>query len=420
MDQTKDTERSTEVVLVVDDVAQGSPTKSLQPSALPPSSQRWATVHSRGGTWTPLRHWSNPRNACYYATLTGIDAEQGLLIGGTGDGNSDLKPSIVKFRTGEQVPLNLPIPLPNLLANHTVDTFDGTVFFILGNYMRASAAPLALVLNRTDGVTASVRRIVFQDPTYYPPSLSHQRTGKFTVARNSSEEGSECEIVVFGGVEKNIANYPRVTNNTYLFNVTDMTWSRVNCPVRPPPRVYHVSCVHENRVMYVYGGAPALATTRPGDDVFGDLWAFDRQKMSWALVAVSGDIPAPRGSAAFVSSGPHLYLYGGFDGLHSFDCMYRFTPATGIWQRLCTPNEQFRNKYPYRYPRWGSASWFSHRAKTLYVSGGFSEWIAADNDEDGCTYELTTESIGFTLEDTSLKLLCARFFATNSDRLRLQ
>ena len=124
---------------------------------------------------------------------------------------------------------------------------------------------------------------------------------------------SNSKAVLFGGATGDTGKYI-MTGDTYLFNILNKSWSKLNVKGVPPsPRAAHHSTNVEQMQMVVYGGA-----TGGGSLASDDLFLLDmrngEEESTWMIVPVVGSTPGRRYGHTIVFSKPHLLVFGGNTG----------------------------------------------------------------------------------------------------------
>lgn len=94
------------------------------------------------------------------------------------------------------------------------------------------------------------------------------------------------KVYVFGGVYNN----EKVSNDLWVFDAINDTWTQVTTTGDiPPPVNEHSSCVADDR-MYVYGGNDFQGI------IYSSLYVLDLQTLEWSVLQSSAEKngPGPR------------------------------------------------------------------------------------------------------------------------------
>ena len=91
------------------------------------------------------------------------------------------------------------------------------------------------------------------------------------------------KVYVFGGVYNN----EKVSNDLWVFDAINDTWTQVTTTGDiPPPVNEHSSCVADDR-MYVYGGNDFQGI------IYSSLYVLDLQTLEWSLLQSSAEKSGP-------------------------------------------------------------------------------------------------------------------------------
>jgi len=114
------------------------------------------------------------------------------------------------------------------------------------------------------------------------------------------------KFILFGGQCSEYACYRQALNDTWTYDLKTNTWTRMNPPVSPPPRLQHnLTYDPHNGVAVLYGG-------RQGSNAYNDLWVYDLGTDTWTQVAT--DVAPPARSLtmlAYDEGARRFVLYGG-------------------------------------------------------------------------------------------------------------
>jgi len=146
-----------------------------------------------------------------------------------------------------------------------------------------------------------------------------------------------------------------------------------------PARTEHSSVVFEDR-LYVFGGF--------GGNYRNDLLSIPlplAPESRFTEVAVSGDIPTPRSAHSMVVYNDHMYIFGGWRGLHSTHSnsdLYKFNFREKIWT-LIPP----KGNVPFR-RRVHNCVVYND---SMYIFGGFDEGQSPSDFNQVYRFDLKTE-----------------------------
>jgi len=134
------------------------------------------------------------------------------------------------------------------------------------------------------------------------------------------------KVYVFGGF-----NVSHDLNDLWRFDIKKNQW-RVIVPRSdlPPARDRH-SMVSTNKNLYVFGGY--------NGNFLNDLYSYNFAENAWSLVQTTapGTLgPTPRRSHSAAMGGNRMYVYGGNDGVQTFDTLWSIDFGSAQWQSMPT------------------------------------------------------------------------------------
>ncbi|KAI4345458.1 hypothetical protein L6164_012582 [Bauhinia variegata] len=116
-----------------------------------------------------------------------------------------------------------------------------------------------------------------------------------TVVRASSV------LILFGGEDAK----RRKLNDLHMFDLKSMTWLPLHCTgTGPSPRCNHVAALHDDKILYIFGGASKSRT-------LNDLYSLDFETMAWSRIKIRGFHPSPRAGCCGLLCGAKWYITGG-------------------------------------------------------------------------------------------------------------
>ena len=118
----------------------------------------------------------------------------------------------------------------------------------------------------------------------------------------------------------------------FFFDTTSKTWQKIQINgYKPGGRACHsLTCV--DTYLYMFGGFNGVRS-------FNKLEVFDIENSHWsALNDVRGSIPVSRDAHAMVVYKDSLYLYGGHDGENYLNDMYEFSIPNKTWTQILASN----------------------------------------------------------------------------------
>ena len=118
----------------------------------------------------------------------------------------------------------------------------------------------------------------------------------------------------------------------FFFDTSSKTWQKIQINgYKPGGRACHsLTCV--DRFLYMFGGFNGVRS-------FNKLEVFDIENGSWAaLNDVRGNVPVSRDAHAMVVYKDSLYLYGGHDGENYLNDMYEFSIPNKTWTQILASN----------------------------------------------------------------------------------
>jgi hypothetical protein len=118
----------------------------------------------------------------------------------------------------------------------------------------------------------------------------------------------------------------------FFFDTTSKTWQKIQINgYKPGGRACHsLTCV--DKYLYMFGGFNGVRS-------FNKLEVFDIENNHWsALNDVRGSVPVSRDAHAMVVYKDSLYLYGGHDGENYLNDMYEFSIPNKTWTQILASN----------------------------------------------------------------------------------
>eukprot|EP00516_Mucochytrium_quahogii_P009441 CAMPEP_0203781450 /NCGR_PEP_ID=MMETSP0099_2-20121227/10244_1 /ASSEMBLY_ACC=CAM_ASM_000209 /TAXON_ID=96639 /ORGANISM=" , Strain NY0313808BC1" /LENGTH=464 /DNA_ID=CAMNT_0050682441 /DNA_START=423 /DNA_END=1820 /DNA_ORIENTATION=+ len=146
-------------------------------------------------------------------------------------------------------------------------------------------------------------------------------------------------MYIFGGYDGRDGNY---FNDVHSFDFETQEWElvRVSQPVggamiMPKPRTDHCLVCHDDS-LYVFGGYD-------GTSRYNDTFAFNLKTRQWSQKNVDQD-PSEKPSRRFGHSGVvhngKLWVFGGWDGRETLNCVWALDLKTEVWTSLDTMKTQ--------------------------------------------------------------------------------
>jgi N-acetylneuraminic acid mutarotase len=153
------------------------------------------------------------------------------------------------------------------------------------------------------------------------------------------------KMYLFGGYDGREGNY---FNDLYEFNFETTTWRRIYArgrsnsvdedeqpvhrgqaewPTEPSPRTDHV-LVSYGDSLYVFGGFDGIKR-------FDEVWAFDINTRVWRVETEEQmNKPTPRFGHTGVVYEDAFWVFGGWDGRDTLDCMWRYDLKARTWDMV--------------------------------------------------------------------------------------
>ncbi|GBE61734.1 kelch repeat protein, putative [Babesia ovata] len=155
-------------------------------------------------------------------------------------------------------------------------------------------------------------------------------------------------------------------NDMDCFDPVTATWTHLSRPYgkKPQPRSAHVM-VTDGRMLYMNGG-------HSGRTHFDDTYTYNVTTHTWTRVDCSGDVhpPAIRGHAACFMNN-EMYVFGGDNGDTVYSTLFVFNPRSCAWRRqtITSDNEPVCRRQRHS---------MMHMNGVMYVFGGYNgrEWIS--------------------------------------------
>ncbi|CAD2100999.1 protein phosphatase containing kelch-like domains, putative [Plasmodium vinckei lentum] len=124
------------------------------------------------------------------------------------------------------------------------------------------------------------------------------------------------KVAIFGGAIGDAGKY-NITDDIYLYDLTQNKWKKLITENTPTARAAHAAACVDEQQLVIYGGA-----TGGGSLSLDDLYILDLrrdQKYSWMAVPTKGVSPGRRYGHVMVYSKPNLIVFGGNDGQHTLN-----------------------------------------------------------------------------------------------------
>ncbi|KAF9605346.1 hypothetical protein IFM89_016481 [Coptis chinensis] len=108
-------------------------------------------------------------------------------------------------------------------------------------------------------------------------------------------------LILFGGEDAK----RRKLNDLHMFDLKSLMWLPLHCTgTGPSPRSNHVAALHDDRILYIFGGTSKSRT-------LNDLYSLDFETMIWSRIKIRGFHPSPRAGCCGVLCGYKWYIAGG-------------------------------------------------------------------------------------------------------------
>lgn len=123
-------------------------------------------------------------------------------------------------------------------------------------------------------------------------------------------------VVIFGGAIGDAGKY-NITDDVYLYDLTQNKWKELVTENTPTARAAHAATCVDDQQLVIYGGA-----TGGGSLSLDDLYILDLRrepKYIWMAVPTKGATPGRRYGHVMVYSKPNLIVFGGNDGQHTLN-----------------------------------------------------------------------------------------------------
>ncbi|CAX44277.1 cell fusion/morphology, Kelch domain-containing protein, putative [Candida dubliniensis CD36] len=212
-----------------------------------------------------------------------------------------------------------------------------------------------------------------------------------------SLNNTSSRLYLFGGQLEN-----DVFNDLYYFELNSFkspkaTWQLVE-PVndfKPPPLTNHSMSVYKNKV-YVFGGV------YNNEKVSNDLWVFDAANDTWTQVTTTGDIPPPVNEHSSCVVDDRMYVYGGndFQGI-IYSSLYVLDLHTLEWSVLQSSAEKNGPG-----PRCGHSMTLLPRFNKILIMGGDKNDYVDSDPHNFETYEsFNGEEVGTMVYELDLNIV---------------
>lgn len=134
------------------------------------------------------------------------------------------------------------------------------------------------------------------------------------------------EMIIFGGL-----HYNEYTNECYSYNFITCQWRRIKCTGQAPkPRYCHSSVIYKDK-MIIFAGYDSSG-------FLSDLYELhlSRQLPLWKRIDANGNIPSARADHTAVLWRDAMYVFGGFDGTHCNNELWKYDIKSERWTLLTT------------------------------------------------------------------------------------
>lgn len=185
-------------------------------------------------------------------------------------------------------------------------------------------------------------------------------------------------LFVYGG--EHIARTPiePASQTAWKADLVKQQWHAVidTNNVGPSPRVAHAQAVHQDSVVYVFGGRAGITMQ---ESPLNDLWSWNVDTETWTEIKpVSGTPPEARSFHRMVCVGDALYVFGGCGASGRLADLHKFDLTTQTWYTL--PPSTLRG-------RGGTNLCALSSSQKLLVWAGF----AGEETRDGQLYDIATQ-----------------------------
>ncbi|KGU36218.1 hypothetical protein MGM_00011 [Candida albicans P75063] len=212
-----------------------------------------------------------------------------------------------------------------------------------------------------------------------------------------SLNNTSSRLYLFGGQLEN-----DVFNDLYYFELNSFkspkaTWQLVEPlnDVKPPPLTNHSMSVYKNKV-YVFGGV------YNNEKVSNDLWVFDAINDTWTQVTTTGDIPPPVNEHSSCVADDRMYVYGGndFQGI-IYSSLYVLDLQTLEWSSLQSSAEKNGPG-----PRCGHSMTSLPKFNKILIMGGDKNDYVDSDPHNFETYEsFNGEEVGTMVYELDLNII---------------
>ena len=178
-------------------------------------------------------------------------------------------------------------------------------------------------------------------------------TGNLPISRNNHRTATyKHKIYVHGGHDGT-----KWLDDLFVFDTVKSNWRKV--PIvnaySPTARACH-SLNRIKKKLYMFGGFNGMQS-------FNEIEVFDIEKTKWTqLKEIKGNSPIARDAHAMVSNKDVLYLFGGHDGIRHLNDLHQFDTLTSTWTEI-----KYKDKLPNGL-RGHSANCIG---SSLYIFGGY-------------------------------------------------
>ncbi len=245
---------------------------------------------------------------------------EGVLFGG--ESASGLVNSTLLYNESENqwTPVSPPVaPTPRSDFGFSADTAQGNAL-LFGGLVNSSTGAVS---NQTWEFSPSTDRWTNVSSTFGPTPRSDPA---FAVG--------DGVALLYGGRAPNASGVGElVYYDTWVLNLTSLTWTRINTTGLPTPGpLYGASLVWDpaGGRFLLYGGCYPCSS---------DVWAFSPANGTWSLLPTVGPAPPGRVDAVFRWDPIQRVdiLFGGENSTGTLNTTFLFDPATALWSPVFAP-----------------------------------------------------------------------------------
>ncbi|SCM21118.1 conserved Plasmodium protein, unknown function [Plasmodium chabaudi adami] len=221
----------------------------------------------------------------------------------------------------------------------------------------------------------------------------------------SSEDKEEC-LFLFGG---KAGKY--ITNTTFMYNINNKTWNKIDTKYSPPPVFGHVSFKYKN-IIFIHGGNMGNL------QINSDIWNYFDQEKRWVKIISKDEYynqkvckPSARffHSCALCVSNQgndiNLYIFGGLNNKNKCvdDIFWSYSLNNGKWREI----KNSFGKIPAQ--RFGHSSILLNSRWFLLFGGYNYSWHSRLDLLDICAYDINL-NVWSTLNVYGLPLVSHHFY----------